>query len=1047
MQQLTKYSLANRALIALITVFIAIFGYLSLGQLKQELVPSIEFPQIAVTTTLPGASPEVVNKQIAEPLERGLQAVENLESTTATSRSGVAVFSLMFRYGTDLDRARAQVDRVISNTEASLPDEAETVSFAGSVNDFPIVFMAVSKPGNLNALQGEVERLVQPELEKIPGVRTAEVAGGSGQYISIVPNERRMAQNGLTNQDITDALETNAGLFPIGLVPEGELSLPVQAGAPVEQLDDLEKIMLRGEAEDAQPISLGRLADISLKDQIQSSITRTDGEPTLSLSVTKTPDADTVKLSHAINDMLPQLQDQLGDDATITVVLDQAPFIEQSIETLATEGMLGLVFAVLVILLFLFSIRSTLVTAISIPLSLLVSFIGLQAFGYSLNMLTLGALTIAIGRVVDDSIVVIENIQRHITATDPAQLADPAYRRTLIRDATGEVATAITSSTLTTVAVFLPVAFVTGMAGELFRPFAITSTVALLGSLLVALTIVPVLAYWFLARKKIKAAEPDADTDELEIHQLASAEADQAFAEYTDKPDRLQRAYLPILRSTQRHPVITLLASVLILVGTFAMVPLLQTNLFGDTGQNSFRATLQMEPGTALEVTEAEADKVSATFQDIPGVTHVQYTAGGSLQMMSFGGGTSDKASFNVLTDADEDQTVILDAARERVADLDTAGEVTVQTQSTGFGSSSSVDVSIQAPSPELLAEATDAVTERMRGLSTAGAVSSNLAASYPTVEVKVDREKAAELGLSEEQIAGLTAASLNPTPAGTMRLGFVDYPVNIGDPDEVTGVKELREVELPVGPTTVKLSDVAEVNQVETLSAITSQDTQRTATVEVEPKDDNLGATIAEVTAALEEVDLPTGASAEIGGAAQQQAESFQDLFLALAAAVAIVYVIMVATFRSLIQPLILLVSIPFAATGAIALLLITGTPLGLPSLIGMLMLVGIVVTNAIVLLDLINKYRRGDAVHGVQYDLNQAIEEGARHRLRPILMTALATILALTPMALGLTGSGGFISQPLAVVVIGGLVSSTLLTLILVPVLYRLVEGLRKS
>ena len=1040
MQQLTKYSLANRALIALITIFIAIFGFISLGQLKQELVPSIEFPQIAVTTTLPGASPEVVNKQVAEPLERGLQAVENLETTTATSRPGMAVFSLMFQYGTDLDRARSQVDRVISNTAASLPDEAETVSFAGSVNDFPVVFMAVSKPGNLNALQSEVERLVQPELEKIPGVRTADVAGGSGQYVSIVPDEKKMAAQGLTSQDIRDALDSNVGLFPIGLVDDKELSLPVQAGAPVEEIDDLKKIMLTGEAEDAQPVSLGSLATIGMKDQVQRSITRTDGEPTLSLSVTKTPDADTVKLSHAIQDMLPELEQKLGKDATISVVLDQAPFIEQSIETLATEGMLGLVFAVLVILVFLFSIRSTLVTAISIPLSLLVSFIGLQAFGYSLNMLTLGALTIAIGRVVDDSIVVIENIQRHISTADPDDLAKPRFRATLIREATGEVATAITASTLTTVAVFLPVAFVTGMAGELFRPFAITSSVALLGSLLVALTIVPVLAFWFLAKRRRSAKATNAGEPEEEIHQHSDVEIVE-----TDAPDRLQKAYLPVLRTTQRHPVITLLASVLILAGTFAMIPLLQTNLFGDTGQNSLRATLQMAAGTSMDVTEQEADKLSAELQDIPGVTHVQYTSGGSTGIMSFGGGTPDSASFNVLTDAEEDQARILNDARDRVQNLELKGEVTVHSQSEGFGSST-VDITVQAPTPQLLEQASSAVAEQMKDLKTAGAVTSNLAASYPTVVVNVDRKKAAELGLSEEEIAGLTAATLNPTPAGSIRLGFIDYPVNIGDPEPAQSVAELKNVELPLGPASVKLSDVAEVKEVQSLSGITSQDTQRTATIAIEPKDDNLGATIADVNAALDELELPEGATAEIGGAAQQQADSFRDLFLALAAAVAIVYVIMVATFRSLIQPLILLVSIPFAATGAIALLLITGIPLGLPSLIGMLMLVGIVVTNAIVLMDLINKYRRGDAVHGVKYDVAKAIEEGARHRLRPILMTALATILALTPMSLGITGQGGFISQPLAVVVIGGLVSSTLLTLILVPVLYRLVEQVRK-
>ena len=352
---------------------------------------------------------------------------------------------------------------------------------------------------------------------------------------------------------------------------------------------------------------------------------------------------------------------------------------------------------------------------------------------------------------------------------------------------------------------------------------------------------------------------------------------------------------------------------------------------------------------------------------------------------------------------------------------------------------SSDVEIEVSAPSPESLEQATEAVVQAVTGIEGAAEVTSNLAAARPTFQVDVDAMAAAEHGLTEEAVAGQAAAALNPVPSGTVRIDYTDYPVRIGEPEEITTLEGLRQVQVMTARGPVDLAQLAEVSRQEVLSSVTSSNGDRIAVVTVTPAGDDLGAVSAAVGTALDELGMPEGTAAELGGAATQQEQTFNDLFLALIAAVAIVYVIMVATFKSLLQPLILLISIPFAATGAILLLLATGISLGLPSLIGMLMLVGIVVTNAIVLIDLINQYRRRPG-----HTLATALEHGALNRLRPIVMTALATILALTPMALGLTGQGGFISQPLAIVVIGGLVSSTLLTLILVPVLYRLVEGL---
>ncbi|GAA1781214.1 efflux RND transporter permease subunit [Pseudarthrobacter sulfonivorans] len=1026
MFRLAQLSLANRALIALITVFASVFGVITMSSLKQELIPSIEFPQITVLTPMPGASPEVVDKQVSAPLETALNGVEGLESTSSTSRNGTSQITMVFTYGTNLDRARNQIDRAISNAKRSLPADVQPQAFAGSISDFPIVFLAVSSDKPLSELNADLQRLSVPRLQKIDGVRGADVTGGATQHIEVLPRPEAMAASGATIESIRNALGNNGSLIPAGTIEEQGKTLSLQIGSPVDSLDTIRSLPLGGAKNGA---TIGTVADVSLKDNERTSITRTNGEETLAVSVTKKPEGDTVGISHAVNDSLAALEAELGSNAKFTAVFDQAPFIEKSIKDLTTEGLLGLGFAVAVILVFLMSARSTLVTAVSIPLSLLVTFIGLSATGYSLNILTLGGLTIAIGRVVDDSIVVIENIKRHLSYGEEKVAA--------ILTAIREVAGAITASTLTTVAVFLPIAFVGELAGELFRPFALTVTMALLASLLVSLTIVPVLAYWFL--KSPAVAAPGSAARE-------AAAAARAKAHESEQKSRLQRAYLPILSKTQKHPVWTLVAALLVLGGTGAMTPLLATNLLGDSGQNSMTVRQVLPAGTSLADTSSAAVRLEEVLRGIEGVKNVQVTSGnaqaGFAALTSSG---SSNSTFTVVTDEKVNQAKLQETVRTKLAGVADSGKITVGSQQGGFGTSSTVDITIKAATSEDLRTASDTVVEAMTGVPETSEVTTNLAASQPVVQVKVDRAKTAAAGLNEEQVAGVLAATISPIPAGTVRIETNDFPVQIGKGTRFTSIDAVRGIALPAAAGPVTLGSIASVEKVDVPVSITASNGQQTAKVSVTPSGSNLGAVNAEVQKRLAEVSLPAGVTAELGGATTQQAESFRQLGLALLAAIAIVYVIMVATFKSLVQPLILLVSVPFAATGAVALLLATGVPLGLPSLIGMLMLVGIVVTNAIVLIDLINQYRQPrNGLPGMT--VADAITHGARQRLRPILMTALATVFALTPMALGLTGGGGFISQPLAVVVIGGLVSSTALTLVLVPVLYRLVEGRRE-
>lgn len=1023
MSLLSKMALRNRALIVLVCIFLVVFGSMSVGQLKQELIPSVEFPQITVSATNQGASPEVMDKQVGQPLESSLQAVEGLQESTATSSAGLTTLNLTFDYGTDLDRARNQVDRAVSNVSSALPDDVEPTSFAGSVDDLPVIYYAVSGKESLAATAAALDEEAVPKLGKLDGVRQAQVTGAAKQEVQILPKQEKLRSAGLSVNDLKKAVEGAGTAMSLGQLEDGKLSLPIQTSGAPGAVKDLKALPLS--ARDGGHRSLGDLAEVKVADQDSNTITRTNGKRTLALSVTKTPDADTVKVSEAVRDALPGIEKSTG--ATFTLVFDQAPSITDSIHDLTMEGALGLVFAVIVILLFLLSIRSTLVTAISIPLSLLVTFLGIWAAGFSLNMLTLGALTISIGRVVDDSIVVIENIKRH--------LATPGPRGQSILVAVREVAGAITASTLTTVAVFLPIAFVGDLAGELFRPFALTVTIAMLASLLVALTIVPVLAYWFLRTPKV-IAQADAPTSG------SKPDAKAARRRRSDRLPLLQRGYLPVLRATQHHPVITVVAAVLLLGGTLAATPLMKTNLLGDMGQQAFSGTLSMPAGSSLKTTDRAAKKLESELEGLSDVKDVQVSMGSGGEGLEalLGGGGADTASFTVTTEEGVDPTQTAKAAQKLAGRVDTGGTAEFSaTQGAGFNND--ITIAVKAADPAALKKADDAVSTAMRDVDGVQEVSSDLTTTSPQVRVDVDREKAAAAGLSQAQIAGLVNQKVNPVDAGAVTFGFSTLPVKIGEGEELDDLDDLKGLEITTAKGQVPLSDIAKISREDAEQTLSTQNTDRISTVTVTPPEDDLGAVADNITRALDDVDLPQGASATLGGAATEQAQSFTQLGLALLAAIAIVYVIMVATFKSLIQPLVLLVSIPFAATGALAALLVTGTPLGLASLIGLLMLVGIVVTNAIVLIDLINQYRRPGPGREAM-NLEDAIQFGALRRLRPILMTAAATIFAMVPMALGLTGSGGFISQPLAVVVIGGLVSSTLLTLLLVPVLYRLVE-----
>ncbi|MDG4805938.1 efflux RND transporter permease subunit [Micromonospora sp. WMMD1120] len=1009
MSLLARFSLANRGLIALIAVVTTVFGAFAVPSLKQQLLPSLEFPAAFIVAPYPGAGPEIVESQVTEPIENALQGIAGLDQITSTSREGAATVQVTYEFGTDLDDVVNKMQTALSRIDAQLPESVDPQVIAGSTDDLPAVVLAAAGGDDQRALAEKLRATVVPELEGIEGVRTVEVTGNRDDVVVVTPDPAKLAAAKIQPTAIGAALKTNGVAVPAGAVTDGALALPVQVGTPIATVEELRGIVL---SPGATPVRLADVATVEQQLAPATAITRTNGRDSLGIAVTAAPDGNAVEISHEIRDRLADLRDASG--AELTVVFDQAPFVEKSIESLTTEGLLGLVMAVIVILVFLLSVRSTVVTAVSIPLSVLVALIALWIGDYSLNLLTLGALTIAVGRVVDDSIVVLENIKRHLEYGEE--------KRHAIVTGVREVAGAVTASTLTTVAVFAPIALVGGFVGQLFAPFAITVTVALLASLLVSLTVIPVLAYWFL--------KPRGGT--------ADDEAVRRDAEEKELRSPLQRAYLPVIgfaTGKRSHRWITVGLGLLLLFGTFGLAQKLETNFLDDSGQDTLNMSQELPAGSGLAATDAAAKQVESVLSRTEGVGTYQVTAGSGDNPWA-GGGGNNVASWSLTLDGDRDAKQMREVLRKEFAQLgDGVGEI-----SFGGGqeaSTSQLEVIVQAGDPETLTQAAEQARAAMAGVPDVEDVSTSLAERVPRVDVTVDRVAAGRVGLTEAAVGQLVSQAFRGAPLGQVALDGQQQNVvlRLGTRPPMT-VEELRA--LPVGP--VKLDDIADITQGEGPQQVTRIDGERSVSVTGAATGSNLGATSQELQKRLDAIDVP-GATFTIGGVSADQADAFADLGLAVLAAIAIVFLIMVATFRSLTQALILLISIPFAATGAIGLLLVTGTPLGVPALIGVLMLVGIVVTNAIVLLDLINQYRaRGMGVR-------EAVVEGGRRRLRPILMTAVATIFALLPMALGLTGEGGFISQPLAVVVIGGLLSSTLLTLILVPTLYTMVEHTKES
>ena len=1010
MRFITGIAVRNRTVTVLAIIIVLTAGVTAYNSLRVELFPEIEFPLVTVTTAYPSANPDAIVRDVTAPIERAISGTTGLESVQTTTFEGNSLVLATFKYGTDMAAAETHIASVVNDISFVSGVEEPTVG-RFNPDQFPVIQFSVISDRDAADLQGIVESRVLPALSDVEGILQVQATGEIERRVQITVDADRLAANGVSLVQISSALRENNVSLPAGAIFEGGQAVLAKTTHTFDSIDDLKGLVVG--ISESGPVLLGDMADVSLGAAAPKSISRTNGKPSVGVSIVKEAEANTIDVTSAVREALDGLKG-LPSDVEIVIVSDQGPSIQHQIDTLLREAMFGFLFAVTVVFAFMLTLkptvprgllntlRPTVVIALSIPLSVFTGVLLMAWQDMSLNFMTLGGLAISVGRVVDDSIVVLENVYRHI------QAGRERWRAAL--EATAEVGPAIFASTMTTIVVFAPLAFIQGLVGAFFAPFALTVSFALVASLIVALTAVPVLGAYLLRPGDLPEG---------------AGEEDDTFVQET----WMQRLYTPIIRWTLRHKAITLVGAFVLTAGSMGLTYFIPVTLFPGGGDRFVQIELSLPPGTPPDRTLAEVIQIE---DRVSGVSEV-YSATIGATNLSFGGqpGGLNQASIllNLAKDAPEDIDQIL---RE---ELDTGGR-TIRIREIASGPpTAGVEISITGSNYDDIVAVSQELTASISELDEVINIESNVAQARDEASIQVDPAKAASIGLSTRQIGlQLSQYLIGETVTRITIDDTVTDVVLSGNRMAANGIGAVESLIIagPLGSATV--GELAEVVVKEGPVSISRTDGLRSATITgdiVAEDTQQVGRLIDEKIASIA---LPPGVSITSGGIFADIAEGFQAIFISMAVGIVLVYLVMVASLGSLRNPVVIVTTLPFALIGALAALVITGRSLGLPAMMGILLLIGIVVTNAIVLIAFVEQLReKGMGV----YD---ALINGGRVRLRPILMTALTTSFALLPLAVAPSDEGGIISAELATVVIGGLMSSTGLTLIVVPVVYSI-------
>lgn len=1055
---LPRLSIKHPVSTLMIMLMAIVVGLVSLLSSPMELMPELSPPVAVVMTRLPGASPNEVATLVTKPLEGAVATTTGLTGLSSTSQENLSLMTIQFDWGTDMSEARADLQQALD--QVRLPEgtlKPMVVKF--DPNAMPMMELSVTNGEDLSALNGKLAEDVIPRLEQVDGVAAVFVYGAADKEFQVLLDSAKLNQYGLTQQQIASVIQASNLTYPAGRITLDDKSLNLRILGNTNAVEQLEALVIAqvptsvlnaqdaeeastvepdnatampgapdadsSEAPSAQrqmmltPIRLADVAQVIDGYADATMLNRTDGKPSLWISIQKEGQANTVDVSRAVDDELEAIRRD-HRELDLVKIMDQGDMISRSISNVGLSLVGGGLLAMLVLLLFLRNIRPTLIIGVAIPFSVIVTFVILFMNELTMNLMTLGGLALGVGMLVDNAIVVIENIYRHLNelGEDPHTAAERGAN---------EVAGPITSATLTTLAVFLPVVFVGGLTGELFTELALTVTFSLIASLAVALTVIPMMASRLL--KPQVTAKPQARTRKRH------------------KATTILDGYASVLRWSLGNRAITLLVAVALMVGSLAILaPEIGTEFIPEMDEGTFTVSVKLPSGTSLESASAQIDELALSVKRAVPAEIVTTTVGRAEGLAgvsaALSGNSAGDGQIRVTLDENYDKPTAdaIKDARKALNSIKGNAVLSYNTESTlnmGGARGNSIQVNVTGTNPETVKELVQQVQEEMASVQGLVNLENNLDTSRPELQVIIDQEKAMKNGLVPAQIAATVADAVKGKIVTRMETADTSADVRVQfraeDRESVAKIEEIR-LKSPLGQT-IPLSEVAEVREAIGPVSITREDRKNSAQIVGRFEDRDLGSVTADLNALIDEIRVPAGYEVALGGTSRMMSDGFDGLKIALIMAVLLIYMIMAAQFESLLHPFAILFTMPLAIIGIVGGLYLTNSSLGITAMIGVIILAGIVVNNGIVLVDFINKLRRSGL------EVTEAIVEAGRTRLRPILMTALTTILGLLPLALKL-GEGSEVQAPMAVVVIGGLLTSTLLTLVVIPVVYHLLS-----
>ena len=1029
MSFITGLALSRRPVTILSILLVFALGIYSYNNIERELFPAIEFPNIFITAYYGNSDPETVMREVTVPIEDAISGMTGLQQLQSTSTESQSTIIATFNFDVDMNEAKRDIESAINGT--SLPDDALTFVDRISSDTFPVMQFTVSGDSDTPALQRIVNDVINPHLRQVDGVSSVQTLSEIQEQVVVFVDAGKLQELGLSMFSLSDAISSNNASLPAGSISTQGTSYPVRTANRLGSVQDLRELVVGFEqtgepSTQPQPfsgkraITLADIADVELTTPNQQRISRANGKPDISIIIIKEPDANTVEVTDAVLAAMDEIRTSgaLPSHVEILEISNDGPYVREALGNLLREGTLGFLFAVAVVFIFLLNIRPslmrgsalalrpTIIMAISIPLSVITGVLLMSFTDITLNFMSLSGLAIAVGRVVDDSIVVLENMYRHIEFGEE--------RVSAALSATREVSAAIISSTLTTVAVFVPLAFIPGIVGEFFSPFAISVSLALIASTAVAITAVPVLGAILLQRGDFSDTAPDSSP--------------------VNRDTTIQRIYTPVLIWALRHKFATIAIAIAVTGASLGLLAVIPITFFPTTTPEYMTIDIELPVGTSVERTYQEVlavEEVLAEFTEQGQIEIYRSVLGSTAdEFAASGSGGLHIAGIFVRLSEDVPRD-IADIVRRAIPDRGEDVSIIVQGIS-GGPPTEGLEINITGSDFSQIAETSRLLEERLAAIDGIINLKSNISEGKDEVVIRVNPAKAGEYSLSASAVGAQVSQFIVGREVSEMEIQGETVDVALrGKREDVDDINKLKTLKIdgPFGQ--VKLGTIAHIGIEKAPLSISRFDNDRSANITGTLVAEDTQAIGALVNQAIESLDVPGGVEIKVGGIFEQVAEGFQDVFLAMAIGIVLVYLVMVATLGSLRTPFVIVLSLPLAIVGAFLALLVTGRTLSLSALMGFLLLIGIVVTNAIVLLTFVEQLRaRG-------YGVYEALIEGGRVRLRPILMTAFTTTFALIPLAAS-SYEGGIIGAELATVVIGGLISSTFLTLVVVPVLY---------